>query len=671
MSPCSRASRSVSTSRGCRIRFSRRRAGFCSCWETGLAGREVAEEICRIAAERFAGVGCAILTLDAASSALTLLAAAALPAEFAATLSGLTAAAAQAVFRPLDTGAPDFCEAMSEEPAFVPLHAAARAAGLESCWSAAIRAVEGDESAAFSGVVCLFHSGEEAPRTAGRQGARAPGLARRPRGRARGAERAMPHAFRRQRQRARALDRSAHPAPRTAALRTHAPRPDRRLRSRQHALRAVADRHRPLPRHQRALRLAPRRHPARELRAPHAEGVAPRRSRGAARRATASPSSCAWATTPTRRRGSLGGFARRAGAASTSTVRRSLLTVSVGVGVFPWDGSQGAMLLANAEVALRAARAAGGDGFRIYSASLRGDALSGGGGAGRRGRLRAAARWRAPRLDELELLWEPYFEVSVAALGRAHGAPRLEATGRRRAPAPPTSGGRRRAPAWLPGSCAGRCATPSAISCAPLATCRLPVRLSIPSRAPALAIEGFVGTVVELLAGAAPGARSESALEIPVQVLERDAGTLAARLGALAARTAFASSSPASAREACRSRRSPRSPGAPGSSTRYLVQPGALRPAVGALAAGLLAMARQMKIVSIAEQVDDALDLTWLGLHRCDLAQGAALRRPVPADQLARDCRGAAQERSSSLRRLWSLRCLLGVLTGPYPMGAR
>ena len=43
----------------------------------------------------------------------------------------------------------------------------------------------------------------------------------------------------------------------------------------------------------------------------------------------------------------------------------------------------------------------------------------------------------------------------------------------------------------------------------------------------------------------------------------------------------------------------------------------------------------QGEALSVADQVDDALDLTWLGVHRCDLAQGAALRRPVPADQLA------------------------------------
>ena len=80
----------------------------------GVAGREVAAEICRIAAERFAGIGCAILTLDGGSPQLTLLAAAALPAAFTAEVAGLEAAVARAVFRPFETGAPDFCEAMSE-----------------------------------------------------------------------------------------------------------------------------------------------------------------------------------------------------------------------------------------------------------------------------------------------------------------------------------------------------------------------------------------------------------------------------------------------------------------------------------------------------------------------------------------------------------------------------
>jgi EAL domain-containing protein (putative c-di-GMP-specific phosphodiesterase class I) len=42
-----------------------------------------------------------------------------------------------------------------------------------------------------------------------------------------------------------------------------------------------------------------------------------------------------------------------------------------------------------------------------------------------------------------------------------------------------------------------------------------------------------------------------------------------------------------------------------------------------------------MNAQSSAEEVDDPLDLTWLGLQRCDLAQGAALRRPVTGEQLA------------------------------------
>ena len=88
----------------------------------GIAGREVAAEICRIAAERFAGVACAILTLDEASARLIVLADAALPANFSAALCGLTISSGRSVFRTLDSGAPDFCAAMSEQAAFCLLY---------------------------------------------------------------------------------------------------------------------------------------------------------------------------------------------------------------------------------------------------------------------------------------------------------------------------------------------------------------------------------------------------------------------------------------------------------------------------------------------------------------------------------------------------------------------
>ena len=75
----------------------------------GVAGREVATEICRIAAERFAGVGCAILTLEAGVPHLTLLAAAALPEGFTAAISGLEVAVARAATSTMTAALPRAC----------------------------------------------------------------------------------------------------------------------------------------------------------------------------------------------------------------------------------------------------------------------------------------------------------------------------------------------------------------------------------------------------------------------------------------------------------------------------------------------------------------------------------------------------------------------------------
>jgi EAL domain-containing protein (putative c-di-GMP-specific phosphodiesterase class I) len=157
--------------------------------------------------------------------------------------------------------------------------------------------------------------------------------------------------------------------------------------------------------------------------------------------------------------------------------------------------------------------------------------------------------------------------------------------------------------------------------------------LTIPVGAPVLATESFIGTVVELLAGARL-APELVGLEIPVQVLERDAGALTSRFATLAAEGVRLDLSGvgvgnlplAALTEIAWSG---------WKLDGYLVRTARARPEAGALAAGLIALAREMKAVSIAEQVDEALDLTWLGLHRCDLAQGAALRRPVEADQLS------------------------------------
>lgn len=608
----------------------------------GVAGREVAAEICRIAAERFAGVGCAILSLDGAAPNLTLLAAAALPAEFAAELSGLEAATARAVFRALETGAPDFCEAMSEEPGFFPLHAAARAAGLESCWSAAIRGVEGDEAAAFTGVVCLFHPERKRP---GPRGVKVlellTSLA------ALAAERA-----------ARARDALRSAASEPAHERWIDPLtqlPGRQLFERMlRDLIGASD-----PEGTRFALLLVDIDRFMDINERYGSRLGDillanfaRRLQKALRRGDLAARLEGDCFALLVRMGNDADEAARLAGRFREEGRRSFefdgqaiaLTVSVGVGVFPWDGSQGAMLLANAEVALRAARAVGGDGFRIYSASLRSEAprsLEAHPAGTGTGLLSAATgtialpgpgvQEESPRLDELELLWEPCFEVSSRRWAGLTARLAWRRPGGVRAGA---------ADLWRAAARAGmvpamlRWQIRNALGDFVRATRDLPSapRLTVPVAAVALATEGFVGTVSEMLAEMR-FLPERLALEIPVKVLERDAGSVTTRLAALAAEHLRLELSgiglgslPLEALTEISWSAWKLEP--------YLLRTARARPEVGALAAGLIALARQMNALSVAEEVDDPLDLTWLGLRRCDLAQGAALRRPVPADQL-------------------------------------
>ncbi len=604
----------------------------------GVAGREVATEICRIAAERFAGVGCAILTLEAGVPHLTLLAAAALPEGFTAAISGLEVAVARAVFRSLETGAPDFCEAMSEEPAFFPLHAAARAAGLESCWSAPIRAVDGEESPHFSGVVCLFHPERKRP---GPRGVKVlellTSLA------ALAAERE-----------ARARD-----AMRTAASDSARERwidPLTQLPGRQLFERMLRD-----------LIGASDPEGARfalvlvdvdrffEVNEQYGSRLGDillanfaRRMQKALRRGDLAARLEGDCFALLVRMGGDADEASRLAGRFREEGRRSFefdgqaitLTVSVGVGIFPWDGTQVAMLLANAEVAMRAARAAGGDGFRIYSASLRADAArpestSAAPAPPPTGAIALpgpGALDGAPRLDELALLWEPSFEIS----SRRWGGLTARLTWRR-----PGGGRVGAADLWRVAARAGmvpgilRWYVRNALGDFARVTRDLPspARLTLPVAAPVLASEGFVGTIAELLAGERLAPESV-AIEIPVQVLERDAATLMPRLATLAAERVRlhlagvgAGNLPLEALTELSWSGFKLDP--------FLVRSARSRPAAGALASGMLALAREMRAVSSAEHVDDPLDLTWLGLHRCDLAQGTTLRRPVEADQLA------------------------------------
>ncbi len=609
----------------------------------GVAGRDVAAEICRIAAERFAGVGCAILTLEPGVPKLTLLAAAALPEGFTSALAGLEVAVARAVLRTLETGAPEFCEAMSEEPAFFPLHAAARAAGLESCWSAAIHGVAGGDAATFTGVVCLFHPERKRP---GPRGVKVlellTSLA------ALAAER----------------ETRTRDAMRTAATDSASERwidpltqlPGRQLFERMlRDLIGASD-----PDSTRFALLLVDIDRFLDINERYGSRLGDillasfaRRLQKALRRGDLAARLEGDCFALLVRMGDDADEASRLAGRFREEGRRSFefdgqaiaLTVSVGVGVFPWDGSQGAMLLGNAEVAMRAARAAGGDGFRIYSASLRSEApRSLEANPAGTGTIPATAATGAialpgpgvqeesPRLDELELLWEPYFEVSSRRWAGLTARLAWMRPGGVRAGA---------ADLWRAAARAGmvpgilRWQIRNALGDFARATRDLPSapRLTVPVAAVALATDGFVGTVSEMLAESRfPPERL--ALEIPVKVLERDAGTATTRLAALAAEQLRLELSgiglgslPLEALTEISWSAWKLEP--------YLLRTARARPAVGALAAGLIALARQMNALSIAEQVDDPLDLTWLGLRRCDLAQGAALRRPVPADQLA------------------------------------
>ncbi len=631
----------------------------------GVAGREVAAEICRIAAERFAGVGCAILTLDGAATHLTVLAV----GGAAAAHSPPSSAASRPPSRVRSSGrsrlgAPEFCAAMQGGARVL---SAARCGPRRRPRVLLVggdpRPSRGRNRAALTGVVCLFHPERKRPGPRGVKVlellASLAGLAVERAARARDAMRS-------------AATDSAHERwvdPLTQL-------PGRQLFERmlrdligasdpdttRFAL-LLIDVDRFLDINERyGSRLGD------ILLASFARRMQKALRRGdlAARLEGDCFALLVRMGDDADEASRLAGRFREEGRRSFDFDGQSIaLTVSVGVGVFPWDGSQGAMLLANAEVALRAARAAGGDGFRIYSASLRAEPPRG-------ERRRDVARGGRGALGDVPIGGVEHGAIALpvprrtrgrrgstswsssgnrssrSARGAGSDSPPASPGGVReaRAPAPPTSGGWRRAPAWCRRSCAGTCATRWATSRARPATCRRRCGSRSRSAAPALATEGFVGTVVELLAGERLA---------PEPVATRDPGAGAG------ARRRRSDEPPRDARRASGVRLELSGVGSGNLPLEalteiawsgwkldaYLVRTARARPEVGALASGLIALAREMKAVSIAEQVDEALDLTWLGLHRCDLAQGAALRRPVAADQLARD-RSRSCARTSS-----------------------
>ncbi len=583
----------------------------------GAPGREVLTEICRIAAERFAGVGCAILALDEGGKRLEVVAAAAVAPPFAAALGALGARPARQVFPTLSDGAPRFCEAMSGKPEFAPLHAAAAASSLEACWTAAVRApTEGGAPPPVVGLVCLVQSERKRPAPRGVKVlellAALAGLAlERERGN-------------RTSQRERWVDPLTRLPGRQLFERLlgHAIELANPERDRFAIVELDLDRFLEVndsfgfrvgdyllssfgQRLQRALR--------RNDLVARLEGdcfvLLVRMERDAEELEQ------------------LAARFREEGRRAFELEGQSIpLTCSLGVAVYPWDGLQAQTLIGNAEVALRSARANGGDRFQIYSAGLR---------AGEGGPRAAApaAPYATPRLEDLELLWEPTFETASR---------RFTGFSARLAWRRPEGGRAGAADFWRAAAAAGQTAAASRwqLRNAFLDFVRLAPakekgpRLSLPVAAQQLVGDGFVGTALELLAECRLGP-SRVSFEIPMLALRRDAEVHMPRLGELVAAgcglelggvgAGSFSLDPLAELEFGVWRLDP-----------YLTRTARLRPPTGALVNGLVAFAHALGAQVLAEQVDDPMDLGWLGVHRVDLAQGPALRRTLTEEQARR-----------------------------------
>lgn len=583
----------------------------------GVAGRDVLGEICRIAAERFAGVGCAVLALETTAKKVELLASAAVAPPFAAALGSLGAAAARRVFPALVDGTARFCEAMSEDPQFAPLQAAAAASGLEACWSAPIRAPSaGGAPPAVVGLVCLVQPERKRPAP---RGAKVLELLAALAGLALERERASRSSLRDrwidpltrlpgrqlfERLLGHAIDSASPEKDRFAVLQIDL---DRFLeindtygfRVGDFLLSSFAQRL------QRALRrndLAARLEGDCFVLLLRMEKDAEEVEQLAAR------------------------FRTEGRQAFEVETHRIPLTCSLGVAVYPWDGLQAQTLIGNAEVALRAARGSGGDRYQIYSAGLRaGEAAARVAAPGTAG--------EAPRLEELELVWEPVFETasrkfagfSARLAWRRPGGSRAGASDFWRAAA--QSGLTAAATRWqLRNALLDHQRWSTSPGEAPT--------LSLPIAPQQLAGEGFVGTALELFAECRV-APSRVAFEVPVVALGRDAETHLPRLAELA-------------RAGCALELT----GVGGGNLPldslaelvfrvwkldpYLTRTARLRPANGLLVNGLVAFVHALGGLIQAEQVDDPMDLGWLGVHRVDLAQGPALRRPMTGDQVLR-----------------------------------
>lgn len=598
----------------------------------GCASRDVLAEMVRLVEHRFAGVLPVVLGWDVKRRRLEVLASAGVPHELLEALDGLPRDRAEEMFPALESGEISIVESIAAQTRLAPLAERAALAGVGACWTAPIvlpAPAEGRGQALIAGIVVLFHPAARPPAGRGRKLldllARLAALA---------IER---DAFEQRATRERALD-SLTRLPNRILF-------DRILQD----LIELAD-----PERTRFALLLVDIDDFLALNRSYGFRVGDLVLASFARRLEGLRRGDLVARIEGDRFALVVRFesdaeeARQAGARFLRELRRGFdfegqkieLSASLGAALYPWDGLDAHTLLANAETAVGAAYAEGGDRLLLFSAELL--------------RPPAAPRTEEPRADgsaveprDLELLWELRFRLPscdpegvTARLLWNHprrgrlGADAVWAVAERDLSLAIVT-------PWLLGAAARhRGAARSARAAAP--------------------------------GGAALGdARRRGA--------GRELGARGADRHRPRSRTAGARAARRCARPRARRGDRPLRPlGAPRRPDRRLrhrrrrstaralpaARAGRLeaRPRADArraprgrdesIFAGLLAFARRVGFETIAEEVETSLEVSWLGVQRCDLVTGPALRRPMPADQLARIlaeiARGAALSGSTT-----------------------
>jgi diguanylate cyclase (GGDEF)-like protein len=587
----------------------------------GCASRDVLAEMVRLVEHRFAGVLPVVLGWDVKRRRLEVLASAGVPHELLEALDGLPRDRAEEMFPALESGEISIVESIAAQARLAPLAARAAGAGVGACWTAPIvlpAPADGRERALIAGIVVLFHPAARPPAGRGRKLldllARLAALA---------IER---DAFEQRATRERALDTLTRLPNRTLF--------DRILQD----LVELAD---------------PERTRFALLLVDIDDFLALNRSYGF-RVGDLVLASFARRLEGSLRRGDLvarlegdrfalvvrfesdAEEARQAGARFLRELRRGFdfeghrveLSASLGAALYPWDGLDAHTLLANAETAVGAAYAEGGDRLLLFSAELlRPPAAV---RASRAGEPRADGTAVEPR--DLELLWELRFRLpacdpeGVAARllwnhprrGRL-GADAVWAVAERDLSLAIVT-------PWLFGA-ASRGMTA-------LRAPREPLRVVVPLSAAHVG-EARIETWVREALTATGLAADRLELELPAAALARAPAEAIARFGRLARHgvrlTAAGIGGADLPLELCRKLEL----------AAWKLDPALTRAARHggrdeSIFAGLLAFARRAGFETIAEEVETSLEVSWLGVQRCDLVSGPALRRPMSGEQLAR-----------------------------------